>query len=72
MRIDRFHNSWVGSRASVREVVDKWESDEVTADRAYEELVELEEEILSVEDEAEERGLSPSGHALFAALMDDS
>ncbi|WP_408960809.1 type I restriction endonuclease subunit R [Natrinema sp. 74] len=56
----------------VREVVDKWESDEVTADRAYEELVELEEEILSVEDEAEERGLSPSGHALFAALMDDS
>ncbi|MFP8958870.1 type I restriction endonuclease subunit R (plasmid) [Natrialbaceae archaeon A-CW3] len=56
----------------VREVVDKWESDEVTADSAYEELVELEEEILSVEDEAEERGLSPSGHALFAALMDDS
>ena len=56
----------------VREVVDKWESDEVTADSAYEELVELEAEILSVEDEAEERGLSPSGHALFAALIDDS
>jgi type I restriction enzyme R subunit len=55
----------------VREVVDKWESDEVTADRAYEELVELEEEILSVDEEAEERGLSQSGHALFSALMDD-
>lgn len=56
----------------VREVVDRWESDEVTANRAYEELVELEEEILAVEEEAEERGLSPSGHALFSALMDDS
>ena len=56
----------------VREVVDKWESDEVAADRAYEELVELEEEILSVDDEANERGLLQSGHALFAALMDDS
>jgi type I restriction enzyme R subunit len=56
----------------VREVVSKWEGDEVTADRAYEELVELEEEILSVDEEAEERGLSQSGHALFSALMDDS
>ncbi|ELY58347.1 type I restriction endonuclease subunit R [Natronolimnohabitans innermongolicus] len=56
----------------VREVVDKWESDEVSADRAYEELVEIEEEILSVKDEAEERGMSQSGHALFTALMDES
>ncbi len=56
----------------VREVVDKWESDEVAASRAYEELVELEEEILSVDDEAEELGLSPSGHALFTALMNGS
>jgi type I restriction enzyme R subunit len=56
----------------VREMVDKWESDEVSSDRAYEELVELEEEILSVDEEAEERGLSRAGHALFTALMDDS
>lgn len=56
----------------VREVVDKWESDEVTADWAYEELVALEEEILAVDEEAGERGLSPAGHALFSALMDDS
>ena len=56
----------------VRDVVDRWESDQVSADRAYEELLELEEEILSVDSEAEERGLSPAGHALFTALMDDS
>lgn len=56
----------------VRDVVDRWESDQVSADSAYEELLELEEEILSVDSEAEERGLSPAGHALFTALMDDS
>ncbi len=56
----------------VRDVVNKWESGDVSADRAYEELLELEEKILSVDEEAEERGLSRSGHALFAALIDDS
>jgi len=56
----------------VRDVVDKWESDEVTADRAYEELVELEEEILLVDSEAERRGLSQAGYALFTALIDNS
>jgi type I restriction enzyme R subunit len=56
----------------VRDVVDKWESDEMTAKRAYEELVELEEEILSVDSEAERRGLSQAGHALFTALIDNS
>jgi len=56
----------------VRDVVERWQSDEVSTDKAYEELVELEEDILSVEEEADERDLSPAGHALFTALMDDS
>lgn len=56
----------------VRDVVDRWESDDVSAEQAYEELLELEEEILSVDEEAEERGLSPASHALFTALIDES
>jgi type I restriction enzyme R subunit len=56
----------------VRDVIKKWESDELSTSQAYEALLELEEEILAVDSEAEERGLSQASHALFAALTDET